>query len=65
MLRRDKSKKECGLLVFIKKEYEITKRDLGDLNEFKIDYIFFQLKIKKQIYNFISCYKPPVMIWKI
>jgi hypothetical protein len=59
MLRRDKSRKECGLLVFIKKEYEITKRDLGDLNEFKIDYIFFQLKIKKQIYNFISCYKPP------
>jgi hypothetical protein len=59
MLRRDKSRKECGLLVFIKKEYEITKRDLGDFNEFKIDYIFFQLKIKKQIYNFISCYKPP------
>jgi hypothetical protein len=47
------------LIVFIRKEYEISKKDLGESNEFNIDYIYFQLKIKKQYFNFISSYKQP------
>ena len=60
ILRRDKTRSEGGLIVFIKKEYNIVKRDIGDSN-FKLDYLYFQLKIKKQNYNFINCYKPPIM----
>jgi hypothetical protein len=59
ILRRDKTRKEGGLIVFIRKEYEISKKDLGESNEFNIDYIYFQLKIKKQYFNFISSYKQP------
>ncbi len=60
-VRRDKTSKEGGLIIFIKKEYLISKNDIGITNEFKIDYIYIQLKIKKQYYNFINCYKPPHM----
>ncbi len=46
-------------MVLIKKEYKTIEQDTGDSNDFKIDYIYFKLKIKNQIYNFINCYKPP------
>jgi hypothetical protein len=59
IIRRDKDRQQGGLLMFIKKEYKIVHYDIGETNEFKIDYIYLKIKIKKQIYNFISCYKPP------
>jgi hypothetical protein len=61
IFRKDKSRREKGLIVFIRKEYEVIKIDLGETEEFDIDYIYFQLKIKKQFYNFLNCYKPPDM----
>lgn len=59
ILRRDNSSREGGLLVLIKKCYDIVKFDLGEANRFQIDYIYFQLRINKQKYNFITCYKAP------
>ena len=52
ILRNDKTRKEGGLIVFIKKEYNITVRDFGYLDNF--NYIFFQLKVKRKLYNFID-----------
>ena len=41
-------------MVFNRKEYQILKYELTD-----IESIFFQLRIKKQIVNFIYAYKSP------
>ena len=59
MIRRDKTRQEGGLLILVKKEYKIIHYDIGETNDFKIDYIYLKIKIKKQNYNFINCYKPP------
>jgi len=59
MIRGDKTRQEGGLLILVKKENKIIHYDIGDTNDFKIDYIYLKIKIKKQNYNFINCYKPP------
>ena len=43
-----------GEMVFIRKEYQILKYELTDFES-----IFVQLRIKKQIVNFIFAYKSP------
>ena len=43
IIRKDKSRREKGLIVFIRKEYEVIKIDLGETEEIDIDYIYFQL----------------------
>jgi exonuclease III len=49
MVRRDKSRNEGGLLFMIKKDYKIIHQDIGESNEFKIDYIHLKIKIKNKI----------------
>lgn len=48
MIRRDKTRQEGGLLILVKKEYKIIHYDIGETNDFKIDYIYLKIKIKKQ-----------------
>ena len=43
-----------GELVFIRKEYKIQKIELTNFET-----IYFQIKIKNQVANFISSYKSP------
>lgn len=55
-LRRDrKGKGGGGLLVFVKKQYNIVKTS----DSYKGEVISFQIKINNNHYNFISCYKSP------
>jgi hypothetical protein len=49
LVRRDKSRNEGGLLFMIKKDYKIIHQDIGESNEFKIDYIRLKIKIKNKI----------------
>ena len=58
-LRKDKSTKESGLLIVIKKEYKLISSDYDINGQHQIDYIQFQLLVDNQKLNFISCYKSP------
>ena len=59
IIRRDKTTKEGGLIVFIRKEYKIISFDVGSNSEFNLEYIHFQLLVNKIDINFICFYKPP------
>lgn len=55
ILRLDRQDKGGGgEIVFIRKGYQILKYELTDFES-----IFFQIKIKNQLVNFISAYKSP------
>ena len=56
-LRRDRQNENIGggVLALIRKEYKILKTT----NLTEIEAIFFQIKVSDQIFNIISCYKPP------
>lgn len=60
IIRRDKTRKEGGLLVFIKKIHKLITQDTDDSNRFQLDFIYYQLQIDKRPVNFITCYKAPL-----
>ncbi|CAF1132148.1 unnamed protein product [Brachionus calyciflorus] len=56
-LRLDRNSKGGGLLVFIKNGLMLTKSKFFS----NIELIYFQLKISSQVYNFIYCYRQPIL----
>jgi exonuclease III len=55
MLRNDRDSHGGGNIVYIKREYNISKSIL--LNDFEA--IYFQIKHETNFYNFLSCYRSP------
>lgn len=55
MLRLDKRNNSGGIIVYIRNEYIISKT----LIHSEIKAIYFQLKVKNKLFNFIYSYKSP------
>jgi hypothetical protein len=59
LLRRDKTRREGGLVVLINKNLKIIDRNLGSYSKLNLEFIYFKLLINNKRINFVVCYKPP------
>ena len=59
MLRRDKTNKSGGIIVYIRKGLRLIVQDCGQSNNFPLEYIYVKIASITLTFNIIACYKPP------